>query len=198
MSSQSMILGRAHHRDDHLPRCWFLEPFVHRALVFCRKTGINDNQCLEGLEVGHFPVFAESYYCINLTVESIQAGTAFSVAEFLTLGRLEDIVHFTKQGKLEYYEGNFDAFRRRLDTTRWTNHAAWLWPMWPTGHRAASGGLGRPGKRPNWMLKVPRMLGVPTSWGEPEIHGDFVNLDSQKRIKKGCFRMSYAVIYAVI
>lgn len=23
----------------------------------------------------------------------------------------QDIVHFTKQGKLEYYEGNFDAFR---------------------------------------------------------------------------------------
>ena len=155
-----------------------------------------DNQCRnEGLEC-HLPVFAESYcvYCINLTVEFIQAGTAFSVsAEFLTFGRLEDIVHFTKQGKLEYYEGNFDAFRRRLDTTRWTNHAAWLrlwpmWPMWPTGHRAASGGLGRPGKRPNWMLKVPRMLGVPTSWGEPEIHGDFVNLDSQKTDKQRMFQ----------
>ena len=28
-----------------------------------------------------------------------------------SLSVAQDIVHFTKQGKLEYYEGNFDAFR---------------------------------------------------------------------------------------
>lgn len=27
-----------------------------------------------------------------------------------------DIVHFTKQGKLEYHQGNFDAFRRAFET----------------------------------------------------------------------------------
>ena len=48
-------------------------------------------------------------------------------AGFLILGRLEDIVHFTKQGKLEYYEGNFDAFRQGchgiMDKAR---HGPWI------------------------------------------------------------------------
>ncbi len=60
---------------------------------------------------------------------------------------VQDIVHFTKQGRLEYYEGNFDAFRCSgftgppcLDTM--------------IMHRLA-------GKRPNWMLKVRKMWGSP-------------------------------------
>ena len=68
-------------------------------------------------------------------------------AGFLILGRLEDIVHFTKQGKLEYYEGNFDAFRQGCHGV---SHD-------PTLVDEAL----VPGKRPNWMLKEPRMLGLP-------------------------------------
>ena len=91
----------------------FLNHACTEPWFFAEKTGINENQCLEGPEVGQFLVFAQSY-CLNLTKWwnlFKQEGLNIS-AGFLILGRLEDIVHFTKQGKLEYYEGNFDAFRQ--------------------------------------------------------------------------------------
>ena len=59
----------------------------------------------------------------------------------------QDIVHFTKQGRLEYYEGNFDAFRCSGFTGPPCLDAMIM-------HRLA-------GKRPNWMLKVRKMWGSP-------------------------------------